>query len=113
MLDLTLPDARLHAHTGWLRPRASSPSGCFPTGGGKPPANLTAYDRLSTALTVARVYGVQRLCNHYAARRPLPGPDSSRESNRRLAQITQYARQLAGSPSVINALPAASWTKWA
>ncbi|MCP6570880.1 CMD domain-containing protein, partial [Klebsiella pneumoniae] len=25
-------------------------------------------------------------------------------SNRRLAQITQYARQLAGSPSVINAL---------
>ncbi|MGC7981250.1 hypothetical protein ACP3XK_34555, partial [Salmonella enterica] len=25
-----------------------------------------------------------------------------RESNQRLAQITQYARQLAGSPSVIN-----------
>ena len=66
---------------------------------------FTAYDRLSTALTVAQVYGVQRLCNHYAARlAPLPGPDSSRESNRRLAQITQYARQLAGSPSVINAL---------
>lgn len=35
---------------------------------------------------------------------PLPGPDSSRESNRRLAQITQYARQLASSPSLINAL---------
>jgi alkylhydroperoxidase family enzyme len=51
------------------------------------------------------VYGVQRLCNHYAARlAPLPGPDSSRESNRRLAQMTQYARQLAGSPSVINTL---------
>lgn len=33
---------------------------------------------------------------------PLPGPDASRESNQRLAQITQYARQLAGSPSVIN-----------
>ncbi|STD20797.1 protein YciW [Enterobacter asburiae] len=33
---------------------------------------------------------------------PLPGPDSSRESNRRLAQITQYARQLASSPDVID-----------
>lgn len=66
---------------------------------------FSAYDRLSTALTVAQVYGVQRLCNHYAARlAPLPGPDSSRESNRRLAQITQYARQLASSPSLINAL---------
>lgn len=58
---------------------------------------------MSTALTVAQVYGVQRLCNHYAARlTPLPGPDSSRESNHRLAQITQYARQLASSPSVID-----------
>jgi hypothetical protein len=42
-------------------------------------------------------------CNHYAAVWPLPGPDSSRESNRRLAQITQYARQLALSPGVIDA----------
>lgn len=63
---------------------------------------FTAYDRLSTALTAAQVFGIQRLCNHYAARlAPLPGPDSSRESNYRLAQITQYARQLAASPSVI------------
>lgn len=66
---------------------------------------FSAYDRLSTALTVAQATGVQRLCNHYAARlAPLPGPDSSRESNRRLAQITQYARQLASSPSVITSL---------
>lgn len=63
---------------------------------------FSAYERMSTALTVAQVYGVQRLCNHYAARlTPLPGPDSSRESNHRLAQITQYARQLASSPAVI------------
>jgi uncharacterized protein YciW len=54
-------------------------------------------------LTVAQACGVQRLCNHYAALlAPLPGPDSSRESNRRLAQITQYARQLASSPDVID-----------
>ncbi|SUH37218.1 putative cytoplasmic protein [Salmonella enterica subsp. enterica] len=64
---------------------------------------FSAYERMSTALTAAQVFGVQRLCRHYAARlAPLPGPDASRESNQRLAQITQYARQLAGSPSVIN-----------
>ncbi|MEZ3500470.1 CMD domain-containing protein [Pantoea sp. KPR_PJ] len=65
---------------------------------------LTLYDRLSTALTVAQVAGVQRLCNHYSARlNPLPGPDSSRESNNRLTQLTQYARQLAMQPELINA----------
>jgi uncharacterized protein YciW len=64
---------------------------------------LSSYDRLSTALTVAQVYGVQRLCNHYAARlAPQPGPDSSRESNRRLTQITQYARQMASQPTLID-----------
>ncbi|NIF21963.1 CMD domain-containing protein [Candidatus Pantoea multigeneris] len=63
---------------------------------------LTLYDRLSIALTVAQVAGVQRLCNHYSARlNPLPGPDSSRESNNRLTQITQYARQLATQPELI------------
>ena len=64
---------------------------------------LTLYDRLVTALTVAQETGMQRLCNHYAARlNPLPGPDSSRESNNRLTQITQYARQLASQPEVID-----------
>ncbi|WP_168428393.1 CMD domain-containing protein [Erwinia amylovora] len=65
---------------------------------------LTLYDRLSSALTVAQVAGVQRLCNHYAARlHPLPGPDSSRESNHRLTQITEFVRQLASQPTLINA----------
>lgn len=65
---------------------------------------LTIYDRLSTALTVAQVTGIQRLCNHYAARlNPLSGPDSSRESNRRLTQITEHARQLASQPTLIDA----------
>ena len=106
LLDLTLPRELLEAHACWLTPARRLADALFP-------ASVTvnrlqtfsAYDRLSTALTVAQVYGVQRLCNHYAARlAPLPGPDSSRESNRRLAQITQYARQLASSPSLINAL---------
>ncbi|WP_075181874.1 hypothetical protein [Pantoea sp. 1.19] len=65
-----------------------------------PLTTLTRYDRLSTALTVAQVTGISRLCRHYAAQlAPLSGPDSSRESNVRLAQITQYARQLASQPA--------------
>ena len=45
---------------------------------------------------------MQSLCSHYAARlAPLHSPDASRESNIRLAQITQYARQLASQPTLI------------
>lgn len=63
---------------------------------------LSPYDRLSTALTVAQVTGVQSLCSHYAARlAPLDSPEATRESNVRLAQITQYARQLASQPTLI------------
>lgn len=103
LLDLTLPDALYSANQRWLRVARTFAQTLFPD---VVTVNrlhtFSAYDRLSTALTVAQVSGVQRLCNHYAARlAPLPGPDSSRESNHRLAQITQYARQLASSPSVI------------
>ncbi|WP_145509548.1 MULTISPECIES: CMD domain-containing protein [Yersinia] len=64
---------------------------------------FSLYDRLSSALTVAQVTGVQRLCSHYAARlTPLSSPDASRESNIRLTQITQYARQLASQPTLID-----------
>ena len=104
LLDLDLPDEIVAACSGWLAPARSLCHQLFPL---SLPVNrlrtLSAYDRLSTALTVAQACGVQRLCNHYAALlAPLPGPDSSRESNRRLAQITQYARQLASSPDVID-----------
>jgi len=103
LLDLTLPEEIVAACSGWLTPARALCHLLFPR---DTPVNrlhtLSAYDRLSTALTVAQACGVQRLCNHYAALlTPLPGPDSSRESNRRLAQITQYARQLASSPDVI------------
>ena len=106
LLDLTLPAELVEAHARWLTPARQLADALFPASVAvNRLQTFTAYDRLSTALTVAQVYGVQRLCNHYAARlAPLPGPDSSRESNRRLAQITQYARQLASSPSLINAL---------
>lgn len=65
--------------------------------------SLSRYERLSTALTVAQVFGVQRLCNHYAARlAPESSRDSSRETNRRLTQITQFSRQLASQPTSIS-----------
>ena len=64
---------------------------------------FSLYDRLSSALTVAQVTGIQRLCSHYAARlTPLSSPDASRESNMRLTQITQFARQLASQPTLID-----------
>lgn len=105
LLDLALSEKIVAACDGWLAPARALCHLLFPLDA---PVNrlhtLSAYDRLSTALTVAQACGVQRLCNHYAALlAPLPGPDSSRESNRRLAQITQYARQLSSSPDVIDA----------
>ncbi|QGN37788.1 carboxymuconolactone decarboxylase family protein [Klebsiella oxytoca] len=105
LLDLALPEELRKAHARWLPLARRLADALFPTTVSvNRLQTFSAYDRLSTALTVAQVYGVQRLCNHYAARlAPLPGPDSSRESNRRLAQITQYARQLASSPALINA----------
>ena len=103
LLDLALPDALLNTNLRWLGAATRLANTLFPdTVAVSRLQTFSAYDRLSTALTVAQVSGVQRLCNHYAARlAPLPGPDSSRESNRRLAQITEYARQLASSPSII------------
>lgn len=104
LLDLALSEKIVAACDGWLAPARALCHLLFPL---DTPVNrlhtLSAYDRLSTALTVAQACGVQRLCNHYAALlAPLPGPDSSRESNRRLAEITQYARQLSSSPDVID-----------
>ncbi|MGN7788675.1 CMD domain-containing protein [Enterobacter sp. 22452] len=104
LLDLELPEKIVTACHGWLAPARALCHLLFPLNIEVNRLHtLSAYDRLSTALTVAQACGVQRLCNHYAALlAPLPGPDSSRESNRRLAQITQYARQLASSPDVID-----------
>ncbi len=63
---------------------------------------LSLYDRLSSALTVAQVSGVQPLCSHYAVRlAPLSSPDASRESNIRQTHITQFARLLATQPTLI------------
>ncbi|CAH6636884.1 CMD domain-containing protein [Pseudocitrobacter vendiensis] len=106
LLGLLLPESLHRDCTPWLNVCRGLANELFPDDVAVSRLRtFSAYDRLSSALTVAQVCGVQRLCNHYAARlAPLPGPDSSRESNHRLAQITQYARQLASSPSVITPL---------
>ncbi|WP_233277636.1 CMD domain-containing protein, partial [Salmonella enterica] len=104
LLDLTVAETALTPFESWLKPARQLADVLFPrTVLNDRLHTFSAYERMSTALTAAQVFGVQRLCRYYAARlAPLPGPDASRESNQRLAQITQYARQLAGSPSVIN-----------
>lgn len=104
LLDLAVSETALAPFESWLKPARQLADILFPrTVFNDRLHTFSAYERMSTALTAAQVFGVQRLCRHYAARlAPLPGPDASRESNQRLAQITQYARQLADSPSVIN-----------
>ncbi|SQI57581.1 putative cytoplasmic protein [Salmonella enterica subsp. salamae serovar Greenside] len=104
LLDLAVSETALAPFESWLKPARQLADILFPrTVLNDRLHTFSAYERMSTALTAAQAFGVQRLCRHYAARlAPLPGPDASRESNQRLAQITQYARQLAGSPSVIN-----------
>lgn len=104
LLDYPWPDTLCAADAPWLETARALARLYFPPRVALDRLHtLSPYDRLSTALTVAQVYGVQRLCSHYSARlAPEPGPDSSRESNHRLTQITQFARQLAGNPSCID-----------
>ncbi|HDJ2756646.1 TPA: CMD domain-containing protein, partial [Salmonella bongori] len=103
LLDLAVSEIALSPFQSWLLPARQLADILFPHAVINDRLHtFSVYERMSTALTAAQVFGVQRLCRYYAARlAPLPGPDASRESNQRLAQITQYARQLAGSPSVI------------
>lgn len=105
LLDVVPAKPQLTVETLWLEAARAAADVLLPeTISVTRSHTLSSYDRLSTALIVAQVYGVQPLCNHYAARlAPQPGPDSSRESNRRLTQLTQFARQLASHPTLIDA----------
>jgi uncharacterized protein YciW len=115
LLDLTLPDAWLHAHAGWLRPARQLAERLFPDQVAVSRLQtFTAYDRLSTALTVAQVYGVQRLCNHYAARlAPLPGPTLRARATVVWRRSPNTLVSSPVRPPSLTPFPAASWTKWA
>ena len=104
LLDLTLSDLQLAREAPWLSAARSISNELLPESVTTNPLfTLNSYERLTTALTVAQVCGIQRLCSHYAARlAPQSSSDSSRESNRRLTQITQFSRQLASQPTSIS-----------
>lgn len=68
LLDLALPEEMSTACENWLAPARTLCGLLFPLRVKVSRLHtLSAYDRLSTALTVAQACGVQRLCNHYAA----------------------------------------------
>lgn len=81
LLDVILDEETLDPFHSWLIPARALAVEFFPDQLAVTRLQtFTAYERLTTALTVAQVCGVQRLCNYYSARlTPLPGPDSSRE----------------------------------
>lgn len=106
LLDFNLSDRNLDTEDSWLAIARTLSKILLPD---QVVTNrlttLSHYERLSTALTVAQVFGVQRLCNYYAARlAPESSSDSSRETNRRLTQITEYSRLLASQPTCISDL---------
>lgn len=78
LLDVILEKETLAPFLSWLDPARVLAVDLFPDQLTVTRSQtFTAYERLSTALTVAQVCGVQRLCNYYSARlTPLPGPDS-------------------------------------
>ncbi|MCS3430108.1 carboxymuconolactone decarboxylase family protein [Klebsiella sp. BIGb0407] len=104
LLDLKISDTHLTAEEPWLSVARKLSKILLPEQvENNRLQTLSHYERLSTALNVAQVFGVQRLCNHYAARlAPESSSDSSRETNRRLTQITQFSRQLASQPTSIS-----------
>lgn len=101
-LDPTL-HRLIHDHSGLLKASRACYEALFPENVTlSRTSTLSLYDRLSSALTVAQVTGVQPLCSHYAGRlAPLASPDASRESNIRQTHITQFARLLATQPTLI------------
>ena len=75
LLDVILEKETLAPFLSWLDPARVLAVDLFPDQLTVTRSQtFTAYERLSTALTVAQVCGVQRLCNYYSARlRRSPG----------------------------------------
>jgi uncharacterized protein YciW len=114
LLNLTLPDALIQACNSWLTPARTLYKFLFPQ---RVTVNrlhtFSAYDRLSTALTVAQVYGVQRLCNHYAARL---APFPARTLRGRAIDVWRKLRNMPASSrchlALLTPVPASSLMTW-
>ncbi|EBA3397383.1 CMD domain-containing protein, partial [Salmonella enterica] len=69
LLDLTVAETALVPFESWLKPARQLADVLFPrTVLNDRLHTFSAYERMSTALTAAQVFGVQRLCRYYAAR---------------------------------------------
>lgn len=68
LLDLTVAETALTPFESWLKPARQLADVLFPrTVLNDRLHTFSAYERMSTALTAAQVFGVQRLCRYYAA----------------------------------------------
>lgn len=71
LLDLAVSETALAPFESWLKPARQLADILFPrTVFNDRLHTFSAYERMSTALTAAQVFGVQRLCRHYAAIMP-------------------------------------------
>lgn len=69
LLDLAVAETALTPFESWLKPARQLADVLFPrTVLNDRLHTFSAYERMSTALTAAQVFGVQRLCRYYAAR---------------------------------------------
>lgn len=69
LLDLTVSETALTPFESWLKPAHQLADVLFPrTVLNDRLHTFSTYERMSTALTAAQVFGVQRLCRYYAAR---------------------------------------------
>lgn len=69
LLDLAVAETALTPFEPWLKPARQLADVLFPrTVLNDRLHTFSAYERMSTALTAAQVFGVQRLCRYYAAR---------------------------------------------
>jgi uncharacterized protein YciW len=114
LLNLTLPDWLIQMCGNWLTPARTLYKFLFPQ---RVAVNrlhtFSAYDRLSTALTVAQVYGVQRLCNHYAARlAPFPAPTRLVRAIAAWHKSRNMPASLRCHPGLSTPAPAVSLMKW-
>ncbi len=115
LLDLTLPAAWLRAHADWLHPARQLAELLFPDQVAVSRLQtFTAYDRLSTALTVA---GSTASSGCVTTTPPALLPCQAPTPRARATVVWRKSRNMLVSlpvrPRLLTLSPVASWTKWA